>query len=122
MSFFVFYFAIITDFEIFFLNVSVEKTIRKIFRARSVFVKIAFARFFVVVVSFVVTSNKTTMFIRNTEKKVPNEQNSFLKKNSNDVELSHFNAFSSSLSFDHSKSNDQKNLNFFDDFSIVEVN
>ena len=121
MFYFVFSFAIITDSEISFLSVSVEKTIRKVFRARSVFVKIVFTRFFVVVVSFVVTSDEITMSIRNTEEKIQSEQNSFLKKNSNDVESSHFDVFSSSLSFDHSRSNDQKSLNFFDDFSIVDI-
>ena len=61
------------------------------------------------------------MSIRNTEKKLQNEQNSFLKRNSNNIESLHFDAFSSSLLFDYSKSNDQKNLNAFDDFSIVDV-
>ena len=40
-----------------------------------------------------------------------------LEKSSNNVELSHFDVSLSSLSFDHSKSNDQKNLNSFDIFS-----
>ena len=46
--------------------------------------------FFFVVVFFVITSDEITKFTRNTEKEIQNEQNSFLKKNSNDVELLHF--------------------------------
>ena len=62
------------------------------------------------------------MFICNTEEKFQNKQKKILKKKSNNVESLHFDAFSSSLSFDHSKSNDQKNLNFFDNFLIIDVN
>ena len=43
------------------------------------------------------------------------------EKNSNDVESSHFNAFLSSLSFDHSKSNNQKNLNSFESFFLSQT-
>ena len=96
--------------------------IRKIFRVYSAFVeRIKFFRFFVVVF-FVITLNEITMFNRNTEKKIQNERDFSLKENSNDVESSHSNVFLSSLSFDYSKSNDQKNLNSFDNFSIVEIN
>ena len=45
-----------------------------------------------------------------------------MKKSSNDVKSTQFNASSSSLSFDHSKSNDQKNLDYSDNFLIVEIN
>ena len=121
--FFRFFFTIITDFEISFLSVSVKKITRKIFRVCFAFVeKIKFFGFFVVVVFFVMTSNEITMFNRNTEKRIQNEQNSSLKKSSNNVESSYSDVFSSSLSFDHSKSNDQKNLDSFDNFSIVDVN
>ena len=67
----------------------------------------------------VITSNEITISNRNVENKIHNKQTSFLKKNSNDVESSHTDDFSSSLSFGNSKSNDQKNLDPFDDFSII---
>ena len=57
-----------------------------------------------------------------TKNKKFKNNNSFLNKNSNDVELSNFDVVWSSLSFDHSKSNDQKNLNSFDYFFISDVN
>ena len=53
---------------------------------------------------------------RNAEKKAQNEQNSSAKENSNDVKRQHFDVFMSSLSFDVSKSDDQKNLDFSVDF------
>ena len=96
--FFRFFFAIIIDFEIFFLNVSVERMMRKIFRTCFVFVeKFKFLSFLVVVASFVITLNEITMFNRNTEEKMQNEQDSSLEKSSNNVESSHSNASSSSL-------------------------
>ena len=54
-----------------------------------------------------------------TQKKAQNEQSSSAKESSNDVERQRFNAFSSSLSFDVSKSNDQKNFDSFVDFSVL---
>ena len=93
--------------------------IRKIFHARFIFVEEFQFFCFFVVVFFVIILNEITKFIRNAEKKIQSEQNSFSKKNSNNVELSHFDVFSSSLSFNHSKLKNQKNLNSFDFFFIV---
>ena len=99
-------------FKISFLNVSVEKAIRKFFP----FVLFSWKSLSLVFSSssFLLSSHQIKLrclFV--TENKAQNKQNSFLKKNSNDAESAHFDVFSSSLSFDHSKSNDQKKSKFF---------
>ena len=67
----------------------------------------------------IISSNEIAISNRNAEKKTQNEQISFAKKNSNDVERQHSNVALSSLSFNASKSNDQKNFDFFVDFSAL---
>ena len=67
----------------------------------------------------IISSDEITISDRNAEKKTQSEQNFSEKKSSNDVERQRFNAFSSSLSFDALKSNDQKKFDFFVDFSAL---
>ena len=115
-SFFVVILSITSDLEFFFLSVSVEKTTQKIFRVENVIEKnIAFVA---IVFDFlsIILSNKIAISNRNAEKKVQNKQVFSAKKNSNNVERQHFDAVSSSSSFDVSKSNNQKNFDFFVDF------
>ena len=118
-SFFVIILSIIFDFKTFFLSVSAERTTQKIFRVKNVIeTNIAFAA---IVFNFlqIISSNEIAISNRNAEKKIQNEQMFSAKKNSNDVERQHSDAVSSSLSFDASKSNDQKNLDSFVDFSVL---
>ena len=117
-SFFVVIFSITSDFESFFLSVSVEKAIQKIFRAENVIETNVFAA---IVFDFlqIISSNEIAISNRNAEKKFQNEQVFSAKKNSNDVERQHSDAVSSSSSFDVSKSNDQKNLDSSVDFSAL---
>ena len=110
---FVVLFSSTFDSEILLLSVSAEKTTQKIFR-----VEIAIEREFVfvaIVFDFlqIISSDKIAISDHNAEKKVQNEQDFFAKKNSNDVERQRFDAFSSSLSFNALKSNDQKNFDSF---------
>ena len=116
-SFFVIILSIISDLEICLLSVSVEKTIQKIFRAENFIEKNIAA----IVLDFlqIILSDEIAISNRNAEKKVQNEQISSAKKNSNDVKRQHFDAASSSSSFDVSKSNDQKNFDFSVDFSAL---
>ena len=121
-SFFVIIFSIIFDFETFRLSVSAEKTIQKIFRAENVIEKnIAFIA---IVFDFlsIISSNEIAISNRNAEKKTQNEQNFSAKENSNDVERQHFDVFSSSLSSDVSKSNDQKNFDSLLIFLLCSLN
>ena len=67
----------------------------------------------------IISSNEIAISNRNAEKKVQNEQVSSAKKSSNDVERQHFDAASSTSSFDVSKSDDQKNFDFSVDFSAL---
>ena len=117
-SFFVIIFSITFDLETFFLSVSAEKTTQKVFRAENVIetnilAAIAFDFLSIILLNEIAISN------RNAEKKIQNEQMSFAKKNSNDVERQHFDVASSSLSFDVSKLNDKKNFDFSVDFSVL---
>ena len=92
--------------------------IQKIFRVENV---IETNIFVAIVFDFlqIISSNEIAISNRNAEKKAQNEQMSSAKENSNDVERQHFDAVSSSLSFDVSKSNDQKNFDSFVDFSVL---
>ena len=118
-SFFVIIFSIISDLETSFLSVSAEKAIQKIFRVKNVIEKNIV--FVAIIFDFllIISSNKIAISNRNAEKKVQSEQIFFAKKNSNNVERQYFDAFSSSLSFNVSKWNDQKNFDFFVDFSTL---
>ena len=80
-----------------------------------------FFLFFAIVLDFlqIISSDEIVISDRNAEKKAQKKQNFSAKKSSNDVERQHFDAFSSSLSFDASKSNDQKNLDFSVNFSAL---
>ena len=117
-SFFVIILSIISDFETSLLSVSAEKATQKIFRAENVIEMNILAA---IVFDFlsVISSNEIAISNRNAEKKAQNEQISSAKKSSNDVERQHFDAASSSLSSDVSKSDDQKNLDFSVDFSVL---
>ena len=118
-SFFVVIFSIIFDLEASLLSVSFEKATKKISRAENVIeTNIAFAA---IVLDFlqIISSDEIAISNRNAEKKAQNEQMSSAKENSNDVERQHFDAVSSSSSFDASKSNNQKNLDFSVDFSAL---
>ena len=118
-SFFVIIFSIISNLETFLLSAFVERTTQKIFRVENVIEKnISFAT---IVFNFlqIISSNKIAISNRNAEKKIQNEQMFSAKKSSNDVERQHFDAASSSLSFNVSKSNDQKNFDSFVDFSVL---
>ena len=112
--FFVIIFSITFDLETSLLNVSTEKTTQKIFRAENVIETNIAA----IVLDFlqIISSNEFAISNRNAEKKAQNEQVFSAKKSSNDVERQHFDAVSSSSSFDVSKSNDQKNFDFSVDF------
>ena len=115
-SFFVVIFSIISDLEISLLSVSVERATQKIFRAENAIeTNIAFAAIAFDFLS-VISSNEIAISNRNAEKKTQNEQVSSAKESSNDVERQHFDAASSSSSFDASKSNDQKNFDSSVDF------
>ena len=118
-SFFEIIFSIISDLETSLLSVFVERTTQKIFRVKNVIEKnIAFAA--IVFDSLqIISSNEIAISNRNAEEKAQNEQMFSAKKSSNDVERQHFDAVSSSLSFDVSKSNDQKNFDFSVDFSAL---
>ena len=105
-SFFVIIFSITSDLEISFLSVSAERAIQKIFRVENVIeTNIAFAA---IVFNFlsIISSNEIAISNRNAEKKTQSEQIFSAKKSLNDVERQHFDAVSSSSSFDVSKSND----------------
>ena len=121
MSFFTFrsHFFDYFWFWSFFLNVSAERITQKIIDVKNVIEKnIAF-----VAIAFdflqIISSNEIAISNRNAKKKAQNEQVFSAKKNLNDVEQQYFDAFSSSLSFDASKSNDQKNFDFSVDFSAL---
>ena len=115
-SFFVVILSIISDLETSLLNVSAERTTQKIFRAEN-----AFEMNILAAIAFdslsIISSDEIAISNRNAEKKAQNEQMFSAKESSNDVEQQHFDAVSSSLSFDVSKSNDEKNfdssVNFF---------
>ena len=109
--------SIISDFKTFLLSVSVERATQKIFRAENVIETNIAA----IVFDFlqIISSNEIAISNRNAEKKVQNEQVFSAKESSNDVERQHSDAVSSSLSFDVSKSNDQKNLDFSVDFFVL---
>ena len=118
-SLFVITLSITFNLEISFLNVFVEKTTQKIFRAENVIEKnIAFVA---IVFNFlsIILSNKIAISNRNAKKEVQSEQNFSAKKSSNDVERQRFDVFSSSLSSDVSKSNDHKNFDFSVNFSAL---
>ena len=117
-SFFVIIFLIIFDLETSFLSVSAERAIQKIFRAENVIEMNTFAA---IAFDFlqIISSDEIAISNRNAEKKAQNEQMSSAKENSNDVERQHSDAASSSLSFDVSKLNDQKNLDFSVDFFVL---
>ena len=117
-SFFEIIFSIISDLETSFLSVSAERPIQKIFRAENVIETNTFAAIAFDFLS-IISSDEIAISNRNAEKKVQNEQVFSAKKNSNDVERQHFVAASSSSSFDVSKSDDQKNLDFFVNFSAL---
>ena len=116
-SFLIIIFSIISDLETFLLSVSAEKATQKIFRVENVIETNIAA----IVLDFlqIISSNEIAISNRNAEKKAQNEQMSSAKKSSNDVERQHFDAVSSFLSFDVSKSNDQKNFDFSVDFSVL---
>ena len=117
-SFFVIIFSITSDLEASLLSVSVERTIQKIFCVENVIEMNTFAA---IVFDFllIISSNEIAISDRNAEEKIQNEQVFSAKESSNDVERQHFNVISSSLSFNVSKSNDQKNFDFFVDFSVL---
>ena len=117
-SFFVVSFSIISDLETSLLSVSAEKTTQKVFRAENVIEMNIFAAIAFDFLS-IISSNEIAISNRNAEKKTQSEQMFSAKKNSNDVERQHSDVVSSSLSFDASKSNDQKNFDFFVDFFIL---
>ena len=118
-SFFVIIFSIIFDLEIFLLSASAKRAIQKVFRAENVIeTNIAFAA---IAFDFlqIISSNEIAISNRNAEEKTQNKQIFSAKKSSNDVERQHSDVVSSSSSFDASKSNDQKNLDFSVDFSAL---
>ena len=117
-SFFVVIFSITSDLETSLLNVSAERATQKIFRAENVIEMNTFAAIVLDSLS-IISSNEIAISNRNAEKKAQSEQMSSAKKSSNDVERQHSDAASSSLSFDVSKSNDEKNLDFSVDFSVL---
>ena len=110
-------FSIISDLETSFLSVSTERTTQKISRVENVIETNIAA----IVFDFlqIISSDEIAISNRNAEKKAQNEQMFSAKKSSNDVERQHFDAASSSLSFDVSKSNDQKNFDSSVDFSVL---
>ena len=67
----------------------------------------------------IISSNEIAISNRNAEKKAQSEQIFSAKESSNEIERQHFDAVSSSSSFDASKSNDQKNFDFSVDFSAL---
>ena len=99
------------------MSVSVEKTIQKISRVENV-IEMNIAAI-VLDFSQIISSDEIAISNRNAEKKIQSEQIFSAKENSNDVERQHFDAVSSSLSFDVSKSNDQKNFDSFVDFFVL---
>ena len=117
-SFFVIIFSIISDLKTSLLSVFAEKATQKIFRAKNV---IEANVFVAIVFDFlqIISSDEIAISNRNEKKKAQNEQVFFAKENSNDIERQHFDVVSSSLSFDVSKSNDQKNFDFSVDFFIL---
>ena len=117
-SFFIVILSIISNLETSLLSVSAEKTISKIFRAENVIEMNTFAAIVFDLLS-VISSNKIAISNRNAEKEAQSEQVSSAKKSSNDVERQHSDVVSSSLSFDASKSNDEKNFDSFVDFSVL---
>ena len=112
--------SIILDFETLLLSVFVEKTIQKIFCVETV-MKWKFAFVAIVIDFLLILLNEFAILNRNAKKIIQNEQNSFVKKSFNDVEQQRFDAFSSSLSFNASKSNDQMNLDFPDNFFVCSI-
>ena len=104
-SFFVIFLSITLDFEISFLSVSYEKTIQKISNVEIV-IETKFAFVAIVFDFLIISSNEISISDRNAKKESQNEQNFSTKKNSNNVEQQSFNAFSSLLSFNVSKSKD----------------
>ena len=118
-SFFVIILSIISNLKISFSSVFVKKAIQKIFRAENVIeTNIAFAA---IVFDFlqIISLDKIAISNRNAKKEIQNEQMSSAKENSKNVERQHFDVVSSSSSFDASKSNNQKNLEFSVDFSTL---
>ena len=117
-SFFIIILSITSDLETSLLSVSAERTIQKIFRAENVIEMNILAAIAFDLLS-VISSDEIAIPNRNAEKKAQNEQVSSVKESSNDVERQHSDAASSSLSFDASKSNDEKNLDSSVDFSVL---
>ena len=117
-SFFIVILSIISDLETSLLSVFAEKTISKIFRAENVIEMNTFAAIAFDFLS-IISSDEIAISNRNAEKKIQSEQVFSAKESSSDVERQHSDAASSSLSFDASKSNDQKNFDSSVDFFVL---
>ena len=117
-SFFVAIPSATSDLEAPLLSASAERAAQKTFRAENVIEMNTFAAIAFDSLS-VISSDEIAISNRNAEKKAQNEQVSSAKESSNDVERQHSDAASSSLSFDASKSDDQKNFDSSVDFSVL---